>query len=128
MIVHAVPGAIYELQVSSNLVAWTQAGIVAPTNGSMVVIDNGAGSGARYYRLHQLSPGGIIFDPPIVISNKVKLVLRSPPDLRFDIQTSTNLTDWSQLMAVTNVSGSFAFTNSLITNVPRVFYRAKLLF
>ena len=64
----------------------------------------------------------------VTFTEHAELVLRSPPDLRFDIQTSTNLTDWSQLMAVTNVSGSFAFTNSLITNVPRVFYRAKLLF
>ena len=48
--------------------------------------------------------------------------------MRFDIQTSTNLSDWSQWTTVTNISGTVAFTNVLVTNIPRVFYRAKLLF
>ena len=128
LIVHAVPGAIYELQASSNLVTWAQAAIVIPTNAATIVVDAAANTAPRYYRLHQLSPGPIMFDPPSIISNKVQLVLRSPPALRFDIQTSTNLSDWSQWTTVTNISGTVAFTNVLATNIPRVFYRAKLLF
>jgi hypothetical protein len=128
LIVHAVPGAIYELQASSNLVTWTQAALVAPTNSATIVVDTVPTLATRYYRLHQLSPGPIIFDSPSVSSNQIKLVLHSAPALRFDIQTSTNLADWNQLITVTNISGTLALTNVLATTVPRVFYRAKLLF
>jgi Leucine-rich repeat (LRR) protein len=128
LVIHAVPGNLYELQVSSNLLTWSRLAVVTPTNSAYLFLDTSAIAGPRFYRLHELPLGSIFFDRPSLPANSIKLVLHSPPDLRFNIQISTNLSDWNSLLTLTNVSGTVTFTNSLVTNNPRLFFRAKLLF
>jgi Leucine-rich repeat (LRR) protein len=128
LVLHAIPGNPYEVQVSTNLVNWTQLILVTPTNTATPIFDNAAGNGTRFYRLHDLSLGLIYFDKPTLGSGSIRLVLHSPTNLPFRILTSTNLKDWSSLATVTNTLGTVQFTNNLSSNIPRRFYRAQLAF
>src|SRR5207302_527336 len=105
LVVHGVPGALYELQVSSNLLTWTRASVISPTNSATIIMDSAASPGPRFYRLHELPLSSIFFDRPTITSNSIRLVLHSPPALRFDIQTSTNLKQWTSILSLTNISG-----------------------
>jgi hypothetical protein len=113
--------------VSTNLSTWTPLTQLTPTTTSEVVIDPSA-SGTRFYRLHELTQGIIYFDQPTASAGKLKLVLHSPPALRFAIQVSTNFSTWATLDSVTNTIGSVSYTNTIASNIPYRFYRAKLLF
>ncbi len=124
LILHAVPGTPYEVQVSTNLVDWSRLALVTPTNTATSIIDGAAGNGNRFYRLRDLSL--IWFEPPTLPGGSVHLVLHSPPNLRFFLLTSTNLTDWTTLATLTNTLGTIQITNTLTTNFPRRFYRAQL--
>jgi len=127
LILHAIPGSPYEVQVSSNLVNWTQLTLITPTNTATLIFDNTAGNGTRFYRLHDLSLGLIYFDTPTLSPGSIRLVLHSPTNLPFRILASTNLKDWTSLATVTNTLGTVQFTNSLSSNSRR-FYRAQLAF
>jgi hypothetical protein len=124
LILHAIPGNPYEVQVSTNLVDWTRLTLITPTNTATPVIDGGAGSGTRFYRLRDLSL--IWFERPTSPAGSIRLVLHSPPNLRLLLLASTNLTDWTTLATVTNTLGTIQITNSLTTNFPRRFYRAQV--
>ena len=128
LILHAIPGNPYEVQVSTNLVNWTQLILITPTNTATLIFDNAAGNGTRFYRLHDLSLGLIYFDKPTLGPGSIRLVLHSPTNLPFRILTSTNLKDWTSLATITNTFGTVQITNSLSANFPRRFYRAQLAF
>jgi hypothetical protein len=128
LILHAIPGNPYEVQVSTNLVNWSQLILITPTNTATPVFDNAAGNGTRFYRLHDLSLGAIYFENPILGPGSIRLVLHSPTNLPFRILTSTNLIDWTSLATVTNTLGTVQFTNSLSLNSSSRFYRAQLGF
>jgi Leucine-rich repeat (LRR) protein len=128
LILHAIPGNPYEVQVSTNLINWTQLILITPTNTATLIFDNAAGNGTRFYRLHDLSLGAIYFDQPTLGSGSIRLVLHSPTNLPFRILTSTNLKDWTSLATVTNTLGTVQFTNSLSSNSFCRFYRAQLAF
>jgi Leucine-rich repeat (LRR) protein len=127
LVLHAIPGNPYEVQVSTNLVNWTQLILITPTNTATLIFDNAAGNGTRFYRLHELSLGLIYFDKPILGPGTIRLVFHSPTNLPFRILASTNLKDWSSLATITNTAGVVQFTNSLSSNSHR-FYRAQLAF
>jgi hypothetical protein len=126
LLLHAIPGNAYEIQVSTNLVNWNRLLLITPTNTATPVFDNAAGSGTRFYRLHDLSVGLIYFEKPILTSNSIRLVLHSPTNLPFFLLSSTNLKDWTPLATITNTLGTVQFTNSLSSSSSRRFYRAQL--
>ena len=128
LVLHAIPGIPYEVQVSSDLVNWTQLILITPTNTATPLFDNSAGNGTRFYRLHDLSLGLIYFDKPVLSPGSIRLVLHSPANLPFTVLTSTNLHDWTSLATITNTVGTVQFTNTLSSNFPRRFYRAQLAF
>ncbi len=128
LILHAVPGNLYEVQVSTNLVNWTQLILITPTNTATPLFDNTAASSTRFYRLRDLSLGLIYFDTPTLAPGSIRLVLHSPVNLSFRLLTSTNLKDWTSLATLTNTFGTVQFTNSLFSNPSRRFYRAQLAF
>jgi Leucine-rich repeat (LRR) protein len=128
LILHAIPGNPYEVQVSSNLVNWTQLILITPTNTATPVFDNAAANATRFYRLHDLSLGLIYFDKPVLSPGSIRLVLHSPANLPFRVLASTNLHDWTSLATITNILGTVQFTNSLSSNTPSRFYRAQLAF
>jgi hypothetical protein len=125
MLLHGIPGHQYEVQVSTNLLNWTPLILVTPTNTSYLIIDSNT-TGTRYYRLHEISLGMIWFEQPLAQGSSLLLVLHSPTNLTLQLQASSNLVDWVAVTTITNM-GLVRFTNSLITNSPRGFYRAKLL-
>jgi hypothetical protein len=128
LLLHAVPGHPYEIQVSTNLVNWNQLLLITPTNTATPVFDNAAGNATRFYRLHDLSLGLIYFERPVLSPGSIRLVLHSPTNLPLRLLASTNLHDWTSLATVTNTLGTVQFTNSLSSNFPRRFYRAQLAF
>jgi Leucine-rich repeat (LRR) protein len=128
LLLHAIPGHPYEIQVSTNLINWNQLLLITPTNTATPVFDNAAGNGTRFYRLHDLSVGLIYFDQPILAPGSIRLVLHSPTNLSFRLLASTNLQDWTSLATVTNTLGTVQFTDNLSSNFPLRFYRAQLGF
>ena len=124
LLLHAIPGNPYEVQVSTNLVDWTRLILITPTNSSTPVFDNVAGNGTRFYRLHDLSL--IYFETPIFAPGSIHLVLHSPSNLPFLVLTSTNLKDWTSVATITNTLGTVQFTDSLSSSISRRFYRAQL--
>jgi Leucine-rich repeat (LRR) protein len=128
LLLHAIPGNPYEIQVSTNLVNWSQLILITPTNTATPVFDNAAGTGTRFYRLHDLSLGLIYFDKPTLSPGSIRLVLHSPANLPFRLLSSTNLKDWTILASITNTLGTVQFTNSLSSSSTRRFYRAQLAF
>jgi Leucine-rich repeat (LRR) protein len=127
LILHAIPGNPYEVQVSTNLINWSRLILITPTNTATPVFDKAAGSGTRFYRLHDLSLGMIYFETPTFTSDSIRLVLHSPINLPFRVLTSTNLKDWTTLVNVTNTVGTIPITNSISSNFSRQFYRAQLV-
>ncbi len=53
----------------------------------------------------------------------MRLDLSGEPGV-YALQTSSNLTDWSFTASLTNVTGTFGFTDEPVTNHPQRFYRA----
>lgn len=58
-------------------------------------------------------------------AQSIGLELRSPNGLRYSIQESSNLFDWSNRVSITNLTGVFCLTNT-VTNLSPRFYRAIL--
>ena len=65
--------------------------------------------------------------PNILFTEGVKLVVTGEPGDTYQLETSTNLVQWSTLTTLTNAYGTSEFTHTPATNAPRFFYRAKLL-
>lgn len=124
---HPVPGKAYQLQASTNLAHWFPLAVVPATNAVVPYVDVTATSAARYYRLLELSPGLITLQNITLSGYQCAMVLHSPPGLRFQIEASTNLLNWSGVAVVTNVLGTVQYQDQLGAGVPRRFYRARLL-
>jgi hypothetical protein len=125
LILHAVPGKLYEVQISTNFVNWSRLNLVTPTSPTMLLNDTNAASGTRFYRLHDLQ-SSIWFEQPAMTNGAFQIVLHSSPALQFQIQTSSNLSSWGALTNVTNVSGMMKFSDPSPMLNNRRFYRAKL--
>jgi len=54
-------------------------------------------------------------------------MLVSGPPGAYRVQTSTNLTSWSDVGGVTNLTGTVPFTNQVPVNARARFYRAVLV-
>lgn len=65
--------------------------------------------------------------PNILFTEGIKLVVTGDPGDEYQMEASTNLTQWSVLTTLTNTYGTSEFTHTAATNAPRFFYRAKLL-
>jgi hypothetical protein len=60
----------------------------------------------------------------VLPDQRVRLMLSAEPGV-YSLETSSNLTAWATLTNLTNVSGTFEFTDDGITNRTLRFYRAK---
>jgi len=74
-----------------------------------------------------LSVGAIRLQDPKLVGNEFHLELHSPVGLRFEVQSSTNLTTWAVVGLVTNTLGAVQITEQAGVGVPWRFYRASLL-
>src|SRR5207248_1428884 len=125
VIAHAVPGKLYELQASADLSSWSQAAIFAPASTAVTITDIKASTSSRYYRIHELPGSSIQFAPPMLLAGSIILNLLAPSNLVFQVESSTNLKNWSALGTVTNSSKSVSYTNKL--DSASRFYRARVL-
>jgi hypothetical protein len=57
----------------------------------------------------------------------VRLTLAGNPGARYAIEVSSNMTDWSPLVTVTNLAGTVEYTDSTATQPSNLFYRAYLV-
>jgi hypothetical protein len=74
----------------------------------------------------QITNGMGVFQPPMVKGTNFTSDLVGVAGRQYDIQSSTNLSTWSNLMTLSNATGTITFSNALNTN-RALFYRAKLL-
>jgi internalin A len=127
LLMHLVPGKLHELQISTNLVNWSTLNTVITTNDTaMSYLDTGANVSPRFYRLYELPESAIWLDWSLA-QNQIQMMVHSPPGFRFEVQTSSNLSAWSETAIVTNTLGTVPYTETLVsTNSPR-FFRVQLL-
>lgn len=123
--VYGVPGKLYAIEMSTNLLKWVRLGMVTGNEKAQPFVDASAGPGPRFYRLRDVSiwleqlyhPAGGVVD----------LSLHSPSGLDCAIEASTNLIMWSEVARITNTSGRAEFRDETIANSPQRFYRAVVL-
>jgi hypothetical protein len=88
-------------------------------------LDTDASSAARFYRLHELTPGASWLERPKRVSNGMQMILHSVPGLCFEMEASTYLTNWTPLVRITNTLGVVQFTDPAGANFSQRFYRAR---
>jgi hypothetical protein len=124
----ALSGCRYHQVLSStNLNDWIPLALLAPTNGPLLFLDSTATAPARFYRLLELTSSSIRFESVNRVGDEMQLVLSSPPALGLELQTSTDLWQWTVLEILTNSLGTVSYTHTRPTNSPARFYRARLL-
>ena len=57
----------------------------------------------------------------------MQILFKGQAGSAYAIDASSNFVDWQQLLAFTNTTGSYQFTNTSSTNIGRGYYRARLL-
>jgi hypothetical protein len=132
LLLHAVPGNSYQVQVSTNLINWSNLSLIVPTNTDMPFIDTNAVPGSRFYRLYTLPVGSILpdsllLDSPVVTNGLFQFAVHSVANQRLSILASTSLTNWTAIANLTNTLGTIQYTDPQSTGFLRRFYRAALL-
>lgn len=126
LIMHGTAGRFYEIQASTNLLNWSRVGLVVTTNSIASFVEPLANFNSRFYRLLDLQ-SAVWLGTPSRLSNGIALIpLQSATGLKFDLQASTNLANWSVVKTLTNTTGTLLYTDTLATNAPRRFYRVQL--
>jgi len=125
LLIHGALNKTFEVQSSTNLINWSSLGVITITNSPMPFVDPAAGSGAKYYRLREVQGGSVWLDSPKSGTNSFQWVLHSSPGLTFEVQASSNLTNWTSVGYVTNTLGAVTYTDHLVTNFSTRFYRAR---
>jgi len=126
---HGEPGALYELQVATNLSNWSPLSrvVLDPVNGGFTasVTDPSAQAGARFYRARQLPADTTWFGPVTFnAAGSPVLQLYSRPGTACEIQASPDLATWTALATVTNTTGTTTFTDGEAA-LARRFYQAR---
>ena len=73
-----------------------------------------------------LTNGQSVFRPPRMVDSNFAFDLEGSPGRNYEIQSSSNLSAWTPLATVSNISGTVSFTNAPGSN-GSLFYRASLL-
>ncbi len=92
----------------------------------VVVVTNASGTVSS-------SPAALILTPSLPLhftafhadANGLQLQISGDPGFAVEVQTSTNLTDWSVLTNLVNPTGTFWFTNQFDPAVPEQFFRMR---
>ena len=96
-------------------------GVFGLTNGSG--FQNGTFSAAPYF--DATGPGLSLFLPGAATNGSFEAYLSGAPGIRYSIETSTNLTDWSPLVSLTLADLSANFSDPTSAGTRQQFYRAK---
>lgn len=135
----SVPGAVYEVQVTTNWVDWvtltnlTATGVITTYVDPTPVLDQSL----RFYRV-RVTGGGIIppitnvppaqiFVPPVVLpSGAVQITWDSVPAVVYVVEVTTNWTVWSVLTNITATGVQTTYIDSTPASVqPIRFYRVR---
>jgi Leucine-rich repeat (LRR) protein len=129
LLLHAVPGSAYQVQVSTNLINWSSLAVITPTNTDMPFLDTNAVPGTRFYRLYTLPSSSILLDSPGLTNGTFRFVVHSLTNQHLSILASTALTNssWTTLTSFTNTLGAVPYTDVQSTGFSRRFYRVLLL-
>ncbi|MBI3848938.1 MAG: hypothetical protein HY298_01420 [Verrucomicrobia bacterium] len=128
LLLHVIPGKVYEVLASTNLLIWFSLGVISPTNTAMPFVDPAPDSRACFYRLREVPASSVWFEKPDRPTNgSMQLVVHGPPGARLELQASTNLLTWSVLATVTNSFGTVTYSDPLGANPSRRFYRAAVV-
>jgi hypothetical protein len=128
---HGIPGRLYTVQVSTNLVGsgfatnWfpLQPTIVA-TNLSVPFQDTNSNSRMRFYRLHDAAAW---FETPNRMANgAIRVVVHNPSGVHGELQGSANLLDWITLAPLAKELPIVTYTDTSASALPRRLYRAVL--
>jgi hypothetical protein len=94
---------------------------------NFIVIDgyNGAYGTARLNC--SLVTAGSITPMGFTVQKAMRLRLTGQPAMRFTLQTSSNLVNWTSLVTNSSSAGLFDYIDSKSTNAPRRYYRALML-
>jgi hypothetical protein len=74
---------------------------------------------------------GIVYPPPVLAAlgmpgnNAFQMQFNSETGGRYSIEKSTDLSNWTALITVTNVQGTLILQDSIQSGSPRAFYRAR---
>jgi hypothetical protein len=66
----------------------------------------------------------LLTDPERLVNGAFNFTILGSPGQVLAVETSTNLTVWTPIGTVTNVTGSVEFTDPAATNLERRYYRA----
>ena len=123
-----IPGGSTNVVVTINasansLAASNYADTVFFTNASSVL-----GSTSRAVTLTVNAPLPLVLQGPVQVGGGgLRLTLSGTPGRDYAIQFSTNLNSWTNIFTVTNLSGSYLFTNTPAGGLGKGFYRAQQL-
>jgi hypothetical protein len=59
--------------------------------------------------------------------NRVRLLINGEPGQDYQVQRSSNLSDWGETVVVPNPNGAFEYTDGPVTNQTRRFYRILMV-
>ena len=108
---------------ANSLTASNYADTVFFTNASSVL-----GSTSRAVTLTVNAPLPLVLQGPVQVGGGgLRLTLSGTPGRDYAIQFSTNLNSWTNIFTVTNLSGSYLFTNTPAGGLGKGFYRAQQL-
>lgn len=71
-------------------------------------------------------PGFVKLESPQGGGGSFSLLIVGEAGQKYDVQTSSNLTDWTTVATVTNTTGTVPYIESMPTNATQRYYRAKL--
>jgi YD repeat-containing protein len=131
LLITGPPGA-YRVLASTNLASWSDVGGVTNVTGVVSftnVVPPGTRSGFyRAYLVQTAVGNNIVLGAPAfdAAARSFSMLVSGPPGA-YRVQTSTNLTSWSDVGGVTNLTGTVPFTNQVPVNARARFYRAVLV-
>jgi hypothetical protein len=123
-------GSSYALLASTNLSDWTAILKFTCTNIPMVLSDPASTSlGRRFYRVAPVSavPGPKLrFPSPRSLgTNPTTLALDGVPGFSYQVDTSTNLRNWTPFTNFSSTTPTMYIQDAPATNTNRKFYRAE---
>ena len=122
-------GVVIEVQASTNLAGWLPVAILTNTVGTTQFKDLTPMASKRFYRLKVTTAGAVIVprlaDGSRLPNGQFTFSVASAASSVLEVQTSTDLLNWTPAARLTNTTGAATYTDS-VTGLSRRFYRARL--
>jgi hypothetical protein len=93
-----------------SVLATNIAGVLTSTNAALTLV----------------APAAAQFSAIVIVGDAVQITFTGDAYWSYTIETSTNLTSWSDYTNLTSLDGSFSFTTGSMTNAPQQFFRARV--